>query len=162
MRTTQNATRAPIGHRRGCLVRFTYQVESTHINRGRTQWLESVFPCTQGIVDHVTKHVAKTLRAARVAQSMTQEALAAELDVATETISHFERAVTAPSLKMIASAAAVLEVHLSDLFVGLKDGHDISRQRAEHEAIVRRLAHDLDDKHLALLATIATAIGEQA
>ena len=52
-------------------------------------------PLHSGSVDHVTKHVAKTLRAARLAKGITQEALAAELDVATETISHLERAVTA-------------------------------------------------------------------
>jgi transcriptional regulator with XRE-family HTH domain len=112
-------------------------------------------------VDHVTKHVAKTLRSARLAKGMTQEQLAAELEVATETISHFERAVTAPSLKMIASAAAVLDVRLADLFAGMKDDHETSRQRAEHEAIVKRLAYDLDDKNLALLAKIAQAIGYQ-
>jgi transcriptional regulator with XRE-family HTH domain len=112
-------------------------------------------------VDHVTKHVAKTVRAARLAKGMTQEELAAELGVAAETISHFERAVTAPSLKTIASAAAVLDVGLADLFVGLANNRAISKQRAEHEALVRRLVNEFNDGQLALLARIATAIHEQ-
>ena len=113
-------------------------------------------------MDHVIKHVAKTLRAARVAKAMTQEDLAGHLGLATESISHFERGVSAPSLKMIAAAADALDVKMADLFVGLKEGKDISRQRADNEAVVRRLAYDLDDKSLALLAKIATAIGDQA
>ena len=112
-------------------------------------------------MDDVTKHVAKTLRAARVAKGMTQEDLADHLAVATETISHFERGVTAPSLKTIAAAADVLGVKLSDLFAGMSEGKKLSRQRAEHEATLRRLAYDLDDRQLTLLAKIAMAVADQ-
>ena len=62
---------------------------------------------------------------------------------------------------MIASAAAILEVHLADLFAGLAKDRSISKLRAEHEAAVRQLAQDLNDRQLALLAKIAAAIRDQ-
>jgi transcriptional regulator with XRE-family HTH domain len=109
-------------------------------------------------VDKITKHVATHLRAARLARGITQEELAARLDMATESISHIERGVTAPSLKTIAAAAKALEVDLDDLFAGLADKRPRGARRAEQEAVLRRLSRDLDDRKLALLVELAAAV----
>ena len=109
-------------------------------------------------MDKLTKHVANTLRAARLAKGMTQEELAGQLDMATESISHFERSVTIPSLKTIAAAARALDVDLSDLFQGVADKRPISARRAEQEAILRRHVRELDDRKLAVVIEVITAI----
>ena len=109
-------------------------------------------------MDKLTKHVANTLRAARLAKGMTQEELAGHLDMATESISHIERAVTVPSLKTIAAAAKALDVELDELFKGLADKRTISARRAEQEAILRRYAHEMGDAKLAVAIEVITAI----
>lgn len=48
-------------------------------------------------MDKIIKHVAARLRSARLAKGLTQEALADQLGMATESISHVERAVTVPA-----------------------------------------------------------------
>jgi transcriptional regulator with XRE-family HTH domain len=121
-------------------------------------WRVSQFLCIQGSVDKITKHVANTLRAARLAKGLTREELAVKLGMATESVSHFERAVTTPSLKTIAAAAAVLDVALPDLFVGFSERRSISQRRAEQEAVLRRLARDLDDRKLSQLLRLAAAL----
>ena len=109
-------------------------------------------------MDKLTKHVASTLRAARIAKGVTQEDLAGQLGMATESISHIERAVTVPSLKTIAAAAKALDVELDELFKGLADKRPISARRAEHEAILRRYARELGDGKLAVAIEVITAI----
>jgi transcriptional regulator with XRE-family HTH domain len=109
-------------------------------------------------VDKITKHVATHLRAARLARGITQEELAARLDMATESISHIERAVTAPSLKTIAAAAKALDVELADLFAGLAEKKPRGARRTEQEAVLRRLARDLDDRKLSHLVELAVAV----
>ena len=109
-------------------------------------------------MDKVTKHVATQLRAARVAERLTQEELAGRLDMATESISHIERGVTVPSLKTIAAAADVLGVSLAELFSGMIDKRPLTPRRAEQEALLRRLARDLDDRKLTLAVELVTAV----
>ena len=109
-------------------------------------------------MDKLPKHVANTLRAARLAKGMTQEELAGRLDMATESISHFERGVTMPSLKTIAAAARSLDVDLSDLFLGVADKRPISARRAEQEAVLRRRVRELDDRKLAVVIELIAAI----
>ena len=69
-------------------------------------------------MDTITKHVADHLRAARLAKGLTQEELAGQLGMATESVSHIERAVTAPGLKTIAAAADALGISIADVFAG--------------------------------------------
>ena len=109
-------------------------------------------------MDKITKHIATQLRAARLAKGLTQEDLAAELDMATESVSHIERGVTAPSLKTIAAAAKVLDVRLEDLFSGIAEKQPKGARRAEQEAELRRLARDLDDRKLSHLVELAAAV----
>ena len=80
--------------------------------------------------------------------------------MATESISHIERAVTAPSLRTIAAAAEALEVSLVDLLVDYDKQPAKPLRRVQHEAQLRRLATDLDDKSLELLVAIAKAVGQ--
>ena len=78
--------------------------------------------------------------------------------MATESISHIERAVTAPSLKTIAAAADALDISLVDLFVDYDKQPAKASRRLQNEALVKRLATDFGDKQLELLVAIARAI----
>jgi transcriptional regulator with XRE-family HTH domain len=109
-------------------------------------------------VDKIIKHVAHQLRGARLAKGLTQEELASLLGMATESISHIERGVTVPGLKTIMAAATALDVALPDIFAGLADSRAMSVQRAENEAVLRRLARDLDDRKLALVVELAGSV----
>lgn len=109
-------------------------------------------------MDKITKHVAGTLRAARLAKRLTQEDVAARLDMATESISHIERAVSAPSLKTIAAFAEVVGISVTEVFAGLNSNRRISARRAEQEAELKRLAQDLDDTKLALALELVQAV----
>ena len=120
----------------------------------------SWFPGNQGDVDRITKHIAMTLRAARAAKGVTQEELAGRLDMATESISHIERAVTAPSLKTIAAAAEALDVSLIELFEGYDKQPAKTSRRAQNEATLRRFALNFDDRRLTLLVALAKAVNE--
>ena len=109
-------------------------------------------------MDRITRHVATALRAARSAKGLTQEDLADALGMATESISHIERAVTAPSLKTIAAAADALDVTLVELFHGYDKEPAKHSKRAQNEALLRRYAIDLDDKQLGLVVALAKAV----
>lgn len=109
-------------------------------------------------MDKITKHVAGTLRAARLASRLTQEDVAARLDMATESISHIERAVSAPSLKTIAAFAEVVGISVTEVFAGLNSSRKISVRRAEQEAELKRLAQDLNDTKLALALELVLAV----
>jgi transcriptional regulator with XRE-family HTH domain len=89
---------------------------------------------------------------------LTQEELASQLGMATESISHIERGVTVPGLKTIVAAATALDIALPDIFAGLVDSRTVSAQRAENEAVLRRLARDLDDRNRAVVVQLATAL----
>lgn len=110
------------------------------------------------VVDKIVKHVAQRLRAARIAKGLTQEALAEQLGMATESISHVERAVTVPGLKMIAAACEALDISVADVFAGLSDDRRVSTRRSEQEAVLHRLARELDDRKLALAVELLDAV----
>ena len=78
--------------------------------------------------------------------------------ISTESVSHIERGVTVPSLKTIAAAADVLDVTLAELFAGLIETKPLTPRRAEQEALVRRISRDLDDRRLALVVELVTAV----
>ena len=50
--------------------------------------------------------------------------------MATESISHVERSVTVPGLKMIAAAADALDITVADVFAGLDDDRPLTTRRA--------------------------------
>ncbi|MGE3710699.1 MAG: helix-turn-helix domain-containing protein [Hyphomicrobiaceae bacterium] len=109
-------------------------------------------------MDKIIKHVAGQLRAARLAKGLTQEALAGELGMATESISHIERGITVPGLKTIAAVADALDIGVADIFDGLANDRPTSRRRAQQEATLRRLAGELDDARLALAVELVEAV----
>jgi transcriptional regulator with XRE-family HTH domain len=109
-------------------------------------------------MERITKHIASQLRAARLAKGMTQEVLAGELGMATESISHIERGITLPSLKTLAAAADALGVGLSDLFCDLAAKRSIGVQRAAQEAKLRTITHELSDEKLAFLLDMAIGV----
>ena len=99
-------------------------------------------------MDKITKHIAAHLRAARLAKRLTQEEVAARLGMATESISHIERAVTVPSLKTITAMADVVGADLAEMFTGLTSPTALTARRAEREAKLRHLTKVLDDRKL--------------
>jgi transcriptional regulator with XRE-family HTH domain len=109
-------------------------------------------------MERITKHIGRQLRAARLAKGMTQEALAGALGMATESISHIERGITQPSLKTVAAASEALGIGMADFFTGLAEARPVGVRRAEQEAKLRRISHDLDDDKLTFLVQMATAI----
>ena len=109
-------------------------------------------------MDRITKHVAATLRAARLAKRLTQEDVAGASDMATESISHIERSVSAPSLKTIAAFAEVVGISVPEVFAGLASDRKVSARRAEQEAELKRRAQDLDDKKLVLALELVHAV----
>jgi transcriptional regulator with XRE-family HTH domain len=122
----------------------------------------SINHCIPDAVDKIIKHVAQQLRAARLAKGLTQEELASHLGMATESISHIERGVTVPGLKTIIAAATALDITLPDIFAGLAADRTITVRRADDEAVLCRLARDLDDRNLALVVKLATAVAQSA
>lgn len=111
-------------------------------------------------MDRVTKHLALKFRSARLAKGLTQEDLAGQLDMATESVSHIERGVTVPSLKTLAAAAEVMEIDLAELFVGLGEKRQLSAKRAELEGLLNRLARDLDDQRLVFVVEMAAKLAK--
>ena len=63
----------------------------------------------------LTTHLAQNLAARRKSLGWTQEYLAQNLEVETETISRFERGVTIPSLKTLEKLADLLSVSACEL-----------------------------------------------
>ena len=63
-------------------------------------------------------------------------------------------------LKTIAAAAEALDVSLLDLFAGYDMQPGKPSRRAQHEAMLRRFALDLDDRRLALLVALAKAVND--
>lgn len=64
----------------------------------------------------LAKRVGENISARRRACQWSQEQLADKLGLASDTVSRFERGVTAPSLSTIQEIAEVLGLRISDLF----------------------------------------------
>ena len=52
----------------------------------------------------------------------------------------------------------MLGVSLAELFSGMIDKRPLTPRRAEQEALLRRLARDLDDRKLTLAVELVTAV----
>lgn len=59
---------------------------------------------------------------------------------------------------MIAAACEALDISVAEVFAGLDDERRLTARRAEQEAVLRRLAHDLEDKRLALAVELVQAV----
>ena len=94
---------------------------------------------------------------------LTQEALAEDLGVSVETVSHLERGATSPSLKSLLAVATVLKMDLATVFAGLPvKPREISTARAELEAKLRHAGVSFDDVSLRLLVDLTEAVGRNA
>jgi transcriptional regulator with XRE-family HTH domain len=88
---------------------------------------------------------------------LTQEELAERLDVSSETISHFERGVTSPSLKTLITLAKLIKLDLPTVFSGMpgQGPRKVSADRADLEAKLRQIGLTWDDDQLRYLLDIA-------
>ena len=66
-------------------------------------------------MEDLKAHLAETFRAARLRMGLTQEALAEEVGVTTETISNSERAESLTSLPVFLKLAAALGLSIADI-----------------------------------------------
>lgn len=66
--------------------------------------------------DDLEKQLGLNLASRRKALGWTQDFVAQQISVETETISRIERGVSTPSLKTLARLADLLSINLSDLF----------------------------------------------
>ncbi len=114
-------------------------------------------------MDDSISGLGNQIRAARTAKHLTQEELAERLDVSPETISHFERGVTSPSLKTLTTLAKLLDLKLSDVFAGLPGTpRKVSAKRADLEAQLRQIMLTWDDDRLQFLLDMAATIDKHA
>jgi putative transcriptional regulator len=110
-------------------------------------------------MDEPNSYLGNHIRAARTAKKLTQEVLAERLGVSSETISHFERGVTTPSLKTLLTLAKLIELDLPAIFAGLPGKpRKVSTDRADLEAKLRLAMLTWDDASLRLLADLADVV----
>ncbi len=85
------------------------------------------------------------IRAFRKAKGLSQEELAARLNVVRQTVSKWENGLSVPDSDMLTKLASVLDVSVVDL---LEDPLDIGKDHAEKDALLSISARisDLDEK----------------
>lgn len=88
----------------------------------------------------IEKRLGARVRKYRLAAGKTQEALAIELDVTSETVSRLERGTTIPSLKTLSRLADQLGVDVKDLF-------DFSAAREDRNGALDDLVNYLRGRH---------------
>lgn len=91
------------------------------------------------------KQLGLNIAARRKALGWTQEFLAHQLEVDTETISRIERGVTCPSLKSIAKFSTLLAITIADLL------GEAPPTRPSHIEVIARLMEPLSEKDRAFI-----------
>lgn len=107
-------------------------------------------------MEELKHHLAETFRAARLRQGLTQEALAEQVGVTTETISNSERAESLVTLPVFLKLAAALELSLADLVDVPASGSKrcVTARRRRLECDLNQLAERMTDSDLDLLLGI--------
>lgn len=91
------------------------------------------------------KQLGLNIAARRKSLGWTQEFLAHQLEVDTETISRIERGVTCPSLKSIAKFSTLLAITIADLL------GEAPPTRPSHIEVIARLMEPLNEKDRAFI-----------
>jgi len=93
--------------------------------------------------------LGRNIATRRKALDWTQEYLAQHMGVDTETISRFERGVTAPSLKSVEKLAGLLSVTIADLL-----GETTPPEPSQLEALARLIEPLCDEDRSYVMATM--------
>ena len=107
-------------------------------------------------MEDLKAHLAETFRAARLRMSLTQEALAEEVGVTTETISNSERAESLVSLPVFLKLAAALGLSIEEI-VDVPPAaarRKVTAKRRRLEGDLEKLGEQMSDSSLDLLIGI--------
>jgi transcriptional regulator with XRE-family HTH domain len=111
-------------------------------------------------MEDLKEHLAETFRAARLRKQLTQEALAEEVGVTTETISNSERAESLVSLPVFLKLAAALDLSISEIVATPPTAprRKVTAKRRRLESELDQLGEQLSDSDLDLLLGIGRLI----
>ena len=88
------------------------------------------------------------VRTARNGRGLTQEELAEQIDMTTETVSNIERGCTLPEMKTLDRLSRSLEIPLLDFFGDETEFSGASLNRVKMEMKIREIARHLSDSDL--------------
>jgi len=113
-----------------------------------------------GSMEDLKEHLAATFRAARLRKGLTQEALAEDVGVTTETISNSERAESLVSLPVFLKLASALDLSISDLVdvPPPSSRRRITARRRRLESDLEHLAKQMNDGELEILLGIGKVV----
>jgi transcriptional regulator with XRE-family HTH domain len=105
-------------------------------------------------MDDLKQRLARAVRAARMRKGLTQEAVAEQAGVTTETVSNTERAQSLVTLEVFLRLAAVLDMDLANVVDAPPASKKSNPRRARLEGAVSRLVAELNEVELDLLIRI--------
>jgi transcriptional regulator with XRE-family HTH domain len=113
-----------------------------------------------GGMEDLKEHLAEAFRAARLRKGLTQEALAHEVGVTTETISNTERGASLVSLPVFIKMAAALELSIAEIVDAPPAAarRKVTAKRRQLEGDFDQLGEQLSDSELDLLLGIGRLI----
>ncbi len=88
------------------------------------------------------------MRTARTGRKLTQEQLAEQIDMTTETVSNIERGRTLPEMATLDRLSRILEIPLREFFGDEQEFKDASHHRVKMEMKIREIARHLSDADL--------------
>ncbi len=111
-------------------------------------------------MEDLKEHLAETFRAARLRKGLTQEALAEQVGVTTETISNSERAESLVSLPVFLRLAGALDLAIAEIVdvPPVTARRKVTARRRRLEEDLEKLGEQLGDSNLDLLVGIGRLI----
>jgi transcriptional regulator with XRE-family HTH domain len=111
-------------------------------------------------MDDLKQHLAETFRAARLRMGLTQETLAEQVGVTTETISNSERAASLVTLPVFLKLALALDLSLAEMIdVPVSPARRIvTARRRRMEGDLEKLGEQMNDADLDLLLGIGRLV----
>lgn len=110
-------------------------------------------------MEDLKKKLGDCFRTARLRMGLTQEALAEEVGVTTETISNSERGESLVTLPVFLSLAEALELDLAELLAAKPATlGKAAMKRLKLDGELRRLAADMNDAEVELLIGIGRLV----
>ena len=103
----------------------------------------------RGMIDEIKSRVAAAVRAGRTKREISQAALAEEVGLSMEAISHIERGTSLPSLETFSALAKALDLDVGKLLVGSNRKKPLGLARARLETEVSAFADSLTDREVA-------------
>jgi transcriptional regulator with XRE-family HTH domain len=113
-------------------------------------------------MEDLKKRIGDSFRTARLRMGLTQEVLAEQVGVTTETISNSERGESLVTLRVFLNIAAALELELDDIVAAAPSTkRKPMTKRLRLEGDLRQLGRDLPDADLELLIGIGRMVRQR-